>query len=352
MKSILLRVLAAIMAIVMITCSFAACSFGGGNEDPSATKPGNVEGPDEDDNLFNDEDNNNDDGNAFFDDETDTTTTQAPETSTQAPETTTQKAPSGEGSGDFVADDEDSKADAPAGDSSGNASGALGSISGDDVMAALNAAGYEYDAEQKIYYSTLNPWQRHFGFGDEYDVAAAYTNMRYTTLKIDFAYDGLLWRLQWWKGQYGALEGAEMGVYTKDPNDTSTTFYDCADNDHLLKMSFEYYRTVADYNKKNMLFQRQEQEHWWLTGFKFGYTVGSDKSVLKGTIEAFDKEMADGIEKGLKSVTDNKGNWNGFIESGTGTGRNYYVRNGNKFTVLWIDAGYENYQTGPISPNA
>ena len=350
MKSNLLRVLAVIMAVVMITCSFAACSFGGGDENPSVTKPGNVEGPVEDDENLFDNDESND--NAFFDDETETTI-QAPETTTQAPETTTQASDDNSGDSDFVVDDEDvDSSDDTAGDSSGDASGVLGNISGDDVMAALNAVGYEYDAEQKIYYSTLNPWQRHFGFGDEYDVAAAYTNMRYTTLKIDFAYDGLLWRLQWWKGQYGALEGAEMGVYTKDPADTSTTFYDCADNDHLIKMSFEYYRTVADYNKKNMLFEREEQEHWWLTGFKFGYTVGSDKSVLKGTLEAFDKEMADGIEAGLKAVTDNKGNWNGFIESGTGTGRNYYVRNGNKFTVLWIDAGYENYQTGPISPNS
>lgn len=349
MKSNLLRILAVIMAVVMITCSFAACSFGG-NEDPNPTKPDNVEGPvGDDDNLFDDDENND---NAFFDDETDTTT-QAPETTTQAPETTTQaSSDDNSADSDFVVDDEDSESDDSAGDSSGDASGVLGNVSGDDVIGVLNAAGYEYDAEQKIYYSTLNPWQRHFGFGDEYDIAAAYTNMRYTTLKIDFAYDGLLWRLQWWKGQYGALEGAEMGVYTKDPNDTSTTFYDCADNDHLLKMSFEYYRTVDDYNKKNMLFEREEQKHWWLTGFKFGYTVGSDKSVLKGTIEAEDDIMADGIEAGLKAVTDNKGKWNGFIESGTGTGRNYYVRNGNKFTVLWIDAGYENYQTGPISPNA
>ena len=65
--------------------------------------------------------------------------------------------------------------------------------------------------------------------------------------------------------------------------------------------------------------------------------------------------MANGIEAGLRAVTDNKGNWKGFVEYSksmpAGT-KNFYKRNGNVFTVVWVDAGYENYQTGDISPNA
>ena len=211
--------------------------------------------------------------------------------------------------------------------------------------------GYKYDPAQNIFYTHLNPWQRYFGFTDLYDNAAAYTMMWYMTLKIDFEYEDLLWRLQWWKGQYGVLEGAELGVYTKEPENADSPFYKCAEDEHLLEMYFEYYQTAADYNKKNPLFTRYEQEHWWLTGFKFG-TCNPQQNVLKAYVIAWDTEMADGIEKGLQSVTDKNGNWNGFIKydqwAQGNQGNNFYKREQlpdgrTQFAVVWKDAGYLNY---------
>ena len=323
MKSTLIRILAAMMALVVMVCCFTAC--GDNTNDPEITKPGDVEPPVGGSNV--------DDFEGVEWDDPSTTGTTTTTTTTQSSTESTTKKPS---------------PNTTLPQTTGQ------SFSQEDALAVLDAAGYAYDASQQVYYSTLNPWQRHFGFGDIYDEAAAYVNMRYTTFKADFSYDGLLWRLQWWKGQYGILEGAELGVYTKDPNSTSE-FYDCADNDHLMDMSFEYYRTIKDYNEKNMLFYREEQPHWWLTGFKVGYTNGSNKSVVKATLKAYDEDMADGIESGLRAVTDNKGNWKGFVEYSksmpAGT-KNFYKRNGNVFTVVWVDAGYENYQTGDISPNA
>ena len=86
------------------------------------------------------------------------------------------------------------------------------------------------------------------------------------------------------------------------------------------------------------------------------YTAKSNFTGLdEATIKAYDEAMADGVESGLRAVTDNKGNWKGFVEYSpsmpAGT-KNFYKRNGNVFTVVWVDAGYENYQTGDISPNA
>ncbi len=237
----------------------------------------------------------------------------------------------------------------------------------DQMRSILRLFGYEYDEEQNVYYTSLNAWQRNFGFSDLYDDAAVYTNMRYQTLKIDFKYaspgddeirgtsdDGemLLWRLQWWKGQYGVLEGAEMGVYTKKPENVDTQFYKCAEDENLLEMSFEYYQTPSDYNAGKPLFTRgeEDQEHWWTTGFKFGM-CNPAKNVIKAYIYDVDKEMADGIEEGLKNVTDKEGKPNGFVEyrpwldSNTS---NFYVRtkqdNGKyRFEVVWKDAGYTNY---------
>ena len=212
--------------------------------------------------------------------------------------------------------------------------------------------GYEYDAEQNIFYTHLYPWQRYFGFTDMYDNAATYASMNYMTLKIDFEYQNLLWRLQWWKGQYGVLEGAELGVYTKDPKRADAIFYECAADEHLLEMYFEYYQSVSDYNKGDVLFTRYEQRHWWLTGFKFGI-CNPAKNVVKASIIAWDDTMANGIENGLKNVTDKTGRPNGFkaykswlpVET---QGYNFYIREKlddgrTMFTVVWKDAGYLNY---------
>mgnify|MGYP003292588161 CR=1 FL=1 len=216
----------------------------------------------------------------------------------------------------------------------------------------LNTFGYLYDEEQDIYYTDKEAWQRDFGFADIYDSAAVFTNMWYKTLKIDFNYNGLLWRLQWWKGQYGVLEGAELGVYTKKPENIDSAFYRCAEDENLLEMYFEYYQTASDYNAGEPLFIRYEQEHWWITGFKFG-TCDPTRNVVKAVLIARDKEMADGIEAGLKNLTgqDNKPTGQGFVEYRpwleTETS-NYYVRNTLpddrvKFEVTWVDAGYTNY---------
>ena len=232
--------------------------------------------------------------------------------------------------------------------------------SGDSTLhQTLALFGYEHDASQNIYYTHLNPWQRYFGFTDLYDDAAAYTMMFYMTLKIDFEYQGLLWRLQWWKGQYGVLEGAELGVYTKKPENADMPFYKCAADEHLLSMYFEYYQSAADYNNKNPLFIRYEQEHWWLTGFKFG-NCNPKQNIVKAYLIAWDTEMANGIEKGLQSVTDKNGNLNGFVQydpNATGNqGSNFYVKQympdgTTKFTVVWKDAGYINYGN-PENPEA
>lgn len=324
MKSTLLRIFAAMMALVMMVCCFTACSDN--TDDPEITKPSDVKGPDVTDDLV-DFDGVEWDDPSTTGTTTTTTTTKGDSSNNKKPTTTNTPPTTGT------------------------------TITKEDLQAALTAAGYAYDQEQQVYYSTLEPWQRHFGFGDIYDDAAAYANMKYTTLKADFEYDGLLWRLQWWKGQYGILEGAELGVYTKDPNSTSD-FYDCADNDHLIDMSFEYYRTGSDFKKDNMLFYRHEEPHWWLTGFKVGYVANnnSSASVVVAKLKAYDEAMANGIESGLRRLTDKNGTKvTGFVEYGPNTPAkcyDYYIREGNNFTVVWQTKGYKNHQTSTIAPDA
>ena len=318
MKSTLLRIFAAMMALVMMVCCFTACN--GNTDDPEITKPSDVEGPDG--NSLVDFDNIEWDDPSTTGTTTTTTTQPSKEPTTKKPSTTVAPTQGGSSGGS--------------------------TITKEDLQEALTTAGYAYDEEQQVYYSTLSPWQRHFGFGDIYDDAAAYASMKYTTLKADFEYNGLLWRLQWWKGQYGILEGAELGVYTKHPESTSD-FYDCASNEQLLDMSFEYYRTGKDFQNNKRLFYREEQAHWWLTGFKVGAVANgnSSASVVVATLKAYDSDMADGIESGLRRLTDKNNNKvAGFVEYGPNVPTkcyDYYIREGNAFTVVWQTKGYKNH---------
>lgn len=319
MKSTALRILAALIAVIMIVCTFASCKGNGGDEE-TVTKPPQVEGPGEDDELVDFEDFTIDEGE--------------PSTDAEAPT-------SGSSGGGNDKTPTAPNIEPPTGGQSSNEDPSR--LTTEQRLAILRTFGYEYDEEQKVFYSTLNPWQRHMGFGDEYDEMAQYANMRYTTIKVDFKYDGLLWRIQCWKGQYGVLAGGEMGVYTKDPNDDSTTFYECASDENLLEMSFKYYKTTADFNKKKPTFERKLQEHWWLTGFQFGY-CDPKNCVMEMTLNARDKIMADGIEKGLLNVKDYNGDPDGFKQYKPGVkGTDFYIRNGNTFKIIWLSAGYENY---------
>lgn len=318
--------IAIILAFSLISVCFASCKRGEETEDPDVTK-GSVEAPSDDDlldlDLYIDDDSAEEGTTAGEDD--------SAEEDTQTPTSSQNSAGTGNGTGTGstipVVTDEDS----------------LPSLSQQDIVDLVKAAGYEYDAEHKVFYSVLNPWQRHFGFGDAYDELAVYANMRYTTIKIDFTYHGLLWRIQCWKGQYGVLAGGEMGVYTKEP-ESDSDFYECASDENLLEMQFKFYKTVADFNGKTPAFERKLQEHWWLTGFQFGY-CDSKRCVMEMTLNAKDTAMADGIEKGLLAVTDDKGNANGFTRytGSNATGANFYIRNGNTFRIIWLSAGYQNY---------
>ena len=223
----------------------------------------------------------------------------------------------------------------------------------------LGIFGYKYDPKQDIYYTDVDAWQRYFGFTDAFDNAAAYLTMLYKTLKIDFEYDGLLWRLQWWKGQYGVLEGAELGVYTKKPENVDFAFYKCADDENLLEMHFDYYHSSDEYLMgRDPLFSRYEQEHWWITGFKFG-VCNPNRNLVKATIIAKDEEMADALEMGLNDLTgqDNLPTGEGFEEKhpwSLAKGYDYYIRRElsdgtHSFEVVWRDAGYLNFTVPDFS---
>lgn len=328
MKSKLMRITSVFIALTVLLCCLTACGKKE-KEEPITKGSGEIEAPstqelvDFDDYTLPDDEDESSENKS----DSSSTTTKKPvsEPNTVKP---TQNEPTGS-----------------------SQSGGSDGLTQADMISLLRAAGYEYDSEQDIYYTTLNPWQRHFGFGSEYDEAASYLNMEYVTFKCDFTYGDKYWRIQCWKGQYALLSGAEMGVYTKDiDSNLSEDFYACASDDNLLEMGFDFYKTTKDYNNRNRLFYRPLEYHWWQTGFKFGY-CNPTNCVAVMTLYAKDSKMADAIEKGLQNVKDKNGRLNPFYEYGTSASRgraNIYQRSGNQFKIIWVNAGYTNYNGSMI----
>lgn len=171
----------------------------------------------------------------------------------------------------------------------------------DKLYKAIDSAGYIYDQSKDIFFTSLNPWQRDFGYCRLYDEALILFGMVADCEPIYFKYGGQNWLIEFWKGQYSLATGAEIGVYTpRGPelivNGISTGYiYHCASDKNLLNISF-----VLKKNGKEVI--TREEKHWWLTGFKLGEFAQPSELTLDIEISLKDQLMADAFVGALKEV--------------------------------------------------
>lgn len=303
MHKIVKKSIAAMLAVLLFACSFASCQDETSNEGEGITRgPNSIEAPET----------------------VPTSTTEPVPTETMPAETTAAAVTT-------------TKPTTPAGTTQSSQNVAnIASQSGASlalVSSLVNAFGFNYDAREGVFYTEIDSWQRSANYIKHYDSLAVFGNMRFVTNRIDFTYDGLDWRLQFWKGQYGAFGGAEIGIYNKIPGQTDELYY-CADDDHLMSMSYTMYQTPADYRSGTTYFSRPWQKHWWLTGFKIGTVVPTDL-VMSARLRTFDSAMALAMENGLKAA--------GFVPGDARTRMDSYRRSGFDFYILWYSAGELNY---------
>lgn len=155
--------------------------------------------------------------------------------------------------------------------------------------------GFSMDFDQMYTYTGVNVWQRNFGFCVEYDIFCFLTPyiMHYVTQRIKFVYNDKEWMCQVWKGTYFIANGGEVGFYNR-PIGSKGTFYKCASDDELLKMSLEVY------HGKDLIFKREPIEHWWVTGFEVDDTCYLPETLtLISTITMKDEEMLEAFTKAL-----------------------------------------------------
>jgi hypothetical protein len=170
-----------------------------------------------------------------------------------------------------------------------------------DLDNIIATGGYSYDPQQDIFFSTMDAWQRNFGYCRLYDEAAAPIRLIMDCEPIYFDYNGKHWLIEFWKGQYGITSGGEVGIYaTEGPNLNIPgifmgTFYNSVTDDERIQMSFTLKKD------KKILFKREEL-HWWLTGFKLGEFSEPSQLTMDINITFNEKNMLDAFIDGLKEA--------------------------------------------------
>lgn len=135
-----------------------------------------------------------------------------------------------------------------------------------DLNKIVDPYGFLFEPLQEIFYSKLDAWQRNHGYCKLYDELAPSFNMVMDCEPVVFNYDGREWLIEFWKGQYGMLTGAEIGIYVADmgsevPKPITGTYYEAVSDEERLSMSFRLLK-----GRRTVLERRGY--HWWLTGFR------------------------------------------------------------------------------------
>ncbi len=147
----------------------------------------------------------------------------------------------------------------------------------------FSAAGFKYDPYKDLFYSTRNAWQKSLGYSRIYDVLSPFGRMTLDALPILFQYQNESYLIEFWKGQYGIVTGAEIGVYkTNDKIITKNTLYEPTNK--LLPMAFTLY-----YKQKELL--KIKDEHWWLAAFKLGFYSNPKDLTMDISVTFPNKEM-------------------------------------------------------------
>lgn len=164
----------------------------------------------------------------------------------------------------------------------------------------LEPYGYAYDPNQDILYSIVDAWQRKMGYSRLYDELAAPSFMIIDCEPVYFEYNNKRWMVEFWKGQYGIMTGFEIGVYYTDGPDLTDqhfnwTFYNCADDDNMLKM-----KSTLTKNGKSIM--KRKGLHWWLTGFKPGEFSEPQELTANIAIALKNIEMRNAFLRGLRKA--------------------------------------------------
>ena len=160
----------------------------------------------------------------------------------------------------------------------------------------FSAAGFAYNSEKDIFYSTKNAWQKNFGYTHAYDVLAPIFRMIIDTEPIKFNYNNKNWLISFWKGQYGIVTGAEVGIYcTSQEKVNKKTIYLPANDNEMLNISLILY-------KNGKVITKTSAKHWWLAIFKLGLFSWPKELSMDVNITFLDQQMLEAFLNSFKKL--------------------------------------------------
>ena len=133
----------------------------------------------------------------------------------------------------------------------------------------IEEAGFLLDAKENLFYSKVDAWQKHTGYCNLYDKMAPLFRMLIDCEPIYYTYAGMVYRIEFWKGQYGMATGAEIGIYKTSEEEAAKSggyenaFYQGLEDYHEFYL---YYKLLRG---EEVLAERSDR-HWWLTAFCLG----------------------------------------------------------------------------------
>lgn len=162
----------------------------------------------------------------------------------------------------------------------------------------LMGIGFDYDAKNYTITTPVNVWMRDMGYSVFYDIFGGLGFMDTDTVRVKFEHGGKHWMFQFWKGAYGfgLLNGAELGIYNKT-NEYAVS-YNCASDEEMLVMS----TTLSSADE--VLFEREEKEHWWMCGFRFGPGMNPEDLTMESTVQFEDEAMMNAFLEAVGEYSD------------------------------------------------
>lgn len=144
----------------------------------------------------------------------------------------------------------------------------------------ISPFGYCYEPCRDIFSSTLDAWQRKFGYTEAYNYFTPKFNMVFDYEPVYFDYKDRTWLIEFWKGQYGINTGAEVGLYYSNsyvtPALQDITHFESVKDKDMLPMTLHLF-------KNNKTLAKLTKNHWWLTIFDVGnYSEPKDLSAHIG----------------------------------------------------------------------
>lgn len=160
----------------------------------------------------------------------------------------------------------------------------------------LTPFGFCYQQQQDIIMTTLEAWQRPFGYRSLFDSTALRFGMVFDCEPIFFYYNGRTYRIEVWKGQYGVNLGGEVGIYYADgiltPEQFDTAHFQSVPDEEMLPME------ISLYHKSQEIFE-STQMHWWLAGFCTGKYGEPENLAMRVSITFINQKMLSCFVKSL-----------------------------------------------------